>query len=146
MPSDPWFEICEQHAFTGSTSWRLKGGHIRYRGRDGRGEPHPAVQPVSAPKERIESFIVTLDFLDAWSWRSDYDPTDCGYVTMDGMSWTLTGSIAGRSINAGGQNAYPSFADASKSFMQHERYAFLVFSFHRSFRIPFPANAHELDS
>ena len=138
MPSDPWFELCEQHAFTGSTSWRLKDGHIRYRGRDGRGEPHPAAQPVSAPKERIESFIAALEFLDVWNWRSDYNPTDCGWVTMDGMSWTFTGSIDGREIDAGGENAYPSFTDAAQTSTAHERYAFLVFAFHRSFGIPLP--------
>ena len=105
MPSEPWFELCEQHAFTESTSWRLKGNHIRFLGRDGSGESLPAIQPFSAPNERIDYFVKTIDFLDVWNWRADYDPSDFGCVTRDGMSWAFTGSIAGRSIDAGGRNA-----------------------------------------
>ena len=138
MPSDPWFELREQHAFTGSTSWRLKDGHIRFRGRNGANEALPSTQPISAPNEHVESFIAALDFLDVWNWRPDYRPDECGYVVMDGKSWTFTGSIGGREINAGGGNAYPAFTDASKSALEPERYAFLVFAFYRSFGIPIP--------
>ena len=141
MPSDPWFELCEQHAFTGSTSWRLKGGHIRFRGRNGSGEPLPAVQPASAPQDRIESFIASLDLLDVWNWRPDYDPEECGDSVIDGMSWTIQGLIGGREINAGGGNAYPSFRDAAASSLDPERYAFLVLAFHRSFGIQFSPNS-----
>ena len=114
MPSDPWFELCEQHAFTGSTSWRLKGGHIRFRGRTNSNEPLPAIQPISPSQERIDDFVKTLDFLDVWHWRPGYTPEECGFVVMDGMSWTFTGSLGGREINAGGDNAYPSFADVAE--------------------------------
>ena len=140
MPSDPWFELCEQHAFTGSTSWRLKGGHIRFRGRNGSDDPLAAVQPISAPIERIDDFVKTLDFLDVWNWRADYSPDECGFVVMDGMSWTFAGSIGGRDINAGGGNAYPSFDDVAKSSLDADRYALLVFAFHRSFGIPLPGD------
>ena len=102
MPSDPWFELCEQHAFTGSTSWRLKGGHCHFRGCDSGNEPIPVTQPISAPNDSIESFVKTLDFLDVWNWRPDYSPDECGYVVRDGKSWTFTGEIGGRKI-AGGQ-------------------------------------------
>ena len=141
MPSDSWFELCERHAFTGSTSWRLKGGHIRFRGRNSSNEPLPTVQPTPAPNERIDDFVKTLDFLDAWNWRPDYSPDECGFVVMDGMSWTFTGSISGREIDAGGENAYPSFVGVATPSLDAERYALLVFAFHRSFGIPFSNDA-----
>lgn len=137
MPSDPWFEISERHAYTGSNSWRLKGGHIHFRGRDSSGNPLPAVLPVSAPKEKIAPFIESLDFLDVWNWRPDYSPTECGYTVMDGMSWTLKGVLGGREINAGGENAYPSLQEIAKSSLESGRYSFLLFTFFRSFGIKF---------
>ncbi|MEO1530189.1 MAG: hypothetical protein AAFX06_32770 [Planctomycetota bacterium] len=138
MQPDPWFELTEQHAFTGSTSWRLKGGHICFRGRNSSDERLPAVQPIPAAKERIDDFIKSLDFLDVWRWRRNYSPDECGFVVMDGMSWTFTGSIGGREIDAGGSNAYPSFADVAVPSLESERYTFLLFALHRSFGIPLP--------
>ena len=53
MPSDRWFELCERHAFTGSTSWRLKGGDIRFR----------ASQRLRRPTSRGSTRLRTYAFL-----------------------------------------------------------------------------------
>ena len=132
------FELIEHHAFTGSFSWRLKGNHIRFRGRNSADDPLPACQPIPARNEQIERLVAALDFLRVWEWRTDYNPMECGHTVCDGMSWSFKASIAGRECKSGGGNAYPSFADPTKSSMEPERYAFLVFALRSTFGIEYP--------
>ncbi len=136
MQTDPWFEIREHHTFSGDRSWRLKGGHIRIRDRSNV-ESH-VTKPITAPRERISYFLASLEFLDVWKWRNDYQPGECGYTVLDGLSWSFNGDIEGRTIRAGGENAYPSFADVRKASLEPERYGFLVFALHNAFGVPLP--------
>lgn len=139
MTPESSLELIENHTFVGSFSWRLKGNHIRFRGRDSENQPLPACQPIPARVEQVERLVETLDFLRVWDWKADYDPIDCGYTVCDGMFWSFKASIAGRECKSGGDNAFPSFADPTKTSIDPERYSFLVFALRSTFGIDFPA-------
>ena len=96
MPNDPSFELIEDAAFTGSLSWRLKGNHIHFRGRNGNGAPLSPRRPVPARDKQIGKFVAALDFLQVWDWKSDYNPVECGDTVCDGMTWSFTALIHGR--------------------------------------------------
>ena len=131
------FELAEDATFIGTTSWRLKRNHIRFRGTNGEGNPLPAVQPIAASEIQIARFVAALDFLDVWSWKDSYNPEECGYTVCDGMSWSFKASIDGKVCNSSGSNAYPSFSDPQVASLDSERYGFLVFAFQSSFAIDF---------
>ena len=129
------FELIEEAAFTGTTSVRLKGNHIKFRGTNGEGDPLPARQPIPAANEQIDRLVAALDFLDVWNWKSHYDPVECGYTVFDGMSWSFSASIGGRECKTAGSNAFPSFLDAQEASLDAERYAFLVYAIRSTFAI-----------
>lgn len=135
MASDATFELIEDAAFSGTTSIRLKGNHIRFRRRNGDDQPLAPLPPIPVRNEQIETLIAALDFLDVWNWKPTYDPIECGCTVCDGMSWLFKAKIAGRECEAGGANAYPSFADTTKASLKVERYAFLVFAIRSVFAI-----------
>ena len=135
MHAESKFELIEEAAFTGTTSLRLKGNHIKFRGTKGDGEPLPARNPIPARNEQIDRLVAALDFLDVWNWKSNYHPIECGYTVCDGMSWSFSASIGGRECKSGGSNAFPSFLDVHKASLDAERYAFLVYAIRSTFAI-----------
>jgi hypothetical protein len=129
----PTFTLSEQFALGGDFTWRLKDAEIRYRGS---GEHAQIVnQRIPANDERIAAFKDALDLLDVWSWRSDYDPDDVGFMTDDGSSWSFAASIGDQQCKCGGVNAYPSFRDASQTTLDGGRYAMLLAAMYACFDI-----------
>lgn len=135
MNEEPSFELAEITAFTGSASWRLKGRHLRFRGKRGDGSSLPPVQPIPVSNEQLRRFENSLQFLDVWSWKPEYDPIECGYAVCDAMSWSFNAKFAERKCASKGTNAYPSLAAVDEVTLEAERYAFLVFAFRYSFGI-----------
>jgi hypothetical protein len=126
MSLDLVFEHYESRTFTSRFLWRLEGKQIRFRGENGVGQPFPPLEPIPVDNKQIVKFVAALDLLDVWSWKPNYDPSECGYSVCDGMSWSFKASIGDRGCSAGGDNAYPSFADHQKASLDSERYALLV--------------------
>lgn len=135
MHADSKFELIEEAAFSGTTSLRLKGNHIKFRATNGNGNPLPARQPIPARNKQIDRLVAALDFLDVWNWKPNYDPIECGYTVGDGMSWSFSASIGGRECKTGGTNAFPSFLNPQTASLDTERYAFLVFAIRSAFSI-----------
>ena len=124
MFSNPSFEFAEDIVFSGSYSWRLKDGELRYRGTDQFRDPSIIRLPVR--DEQIERFVAALDFLDVWHWKEHYDPEDAGYCADDGGSWSFRALIRGRSCNTSGTNAFPSFDNVTQTTVRPERFAMLA--------------------
>ena len=122
MIDSPIFALSEDHAFTGRKTVRLKQNHIKFRGFNG------DVAPIAARNDQIEAFKEVLDFLDVWTWKSNYDPEECGFAVLDGKTWSFTADLLGCKCESGGSNAYPSLADVSLASLNSQRYDFLVYA------------------
>lgn len=86
-----------------SYSVELKRGALLYKcWSDGsKGEEKHRIKPSP---EAWAKFRGRLDELGFWSWNGDYQPPG---IILDGTSWSVTISVAGRSVEAHGCNAYP---------------------------------------
>ncbi len=86
-----------------SYSVELKRGALLYKcWSDGsKGEEKHRIKPSP---EAWAKFRDRLDELGFWSWNGDYQPPG---IILDGTSWSVEISVAGRSVEAHGCNAYP---------------------------------------
>lgn len=127
------FTLSEQHAFGSQLSWRLKDSEIRFRGS---GEYEKLVlRRIPASPGQVADFLAALDLIEVWNWRSDYAPEDVARSVLDGSGWSFIASCEGRQCRCGGVNAYPSFADVSRTTTDRGRYALLVAAMYDCFCI-----------
>ncbi|QGJ68709.1 Hypothetical protein PBC10988_3700 [Planctomycetales bacterium 10988] len=127
---DVEFELVENHCFTGVVSVRLKAGQIRFRGIGTKENPVGRIQTRDCQRDE---FFQVLNFLEVWQWRADYYPMDCEMMVLDGMYWSFRAAMAEKECDAGGENAFPSFADPKKTSLEQERYGLLVGAIKRIF-------------
>jgi hypothetical protein len=93
-----------------SYSVALNRGTLLYKcwsDRSGTEEKHK----VKPSPEAWEKFWSSLDELGSWSWKGSYQPSE---IILDGTSWSVEISVAGRSIEAHGCNAYPPSSPRTK--------------------------------
>ncbi|WP_254512968.1 hypothetical protein [Anatilimnocola floriformis] len=132
-PTNSKFELAERLCFHGEYSWRLKDGELRYRGTDYFKDL--IVGRIPASNQQVEKFVVALQLLDVWNWRTDYNPNDIGHEVLDGGVWFFNIEIDGRSHKAAGVNAYPSYADPRKTSTDQERFRLLCAALYDCFYI-----------
>lgn len=94
----------------------------------------PALQ-VKVDDDQLGQFVDVVEFLEVWSWKSHYQPTECGTRIFGGTSWSLTVNANERECQASGENAYPSFADVNKASLSEERFSMLVAAITFIFRL-----------
>jgi hypothetical protein len=117
------FTLTEQSAFGSQYSWRLKDSEIRFRGA---GEFERLVtRRIPASDAQVDEFFSSLELIQVWRWRSDYDPRDVGATVEDGSSWSFIASDGERQCRCGGVNAHPSFADHKVTTLDRGRFALL---------------------
>lgn len=126
----------EHHAFSGPIRWRIKDGHLRFDGTRGDGSPRGPYVPQPVIQSNRAALVRVLRYLEVPQWRTDYDPSEAGWAVADGFSWRLNGELDGMRFDAGGANAFPSFADARTPALELERYYVAVLAFHRLLAIP----------
>jgi hypothetical protein len=127
------FTLTEQSAFGSQYSWRLKDSEIRFRGA---GDFERLVtRRIAASDAQVDEFFSALDLIQAWEWRSDYDPSDVCATVEDGSSWSFTASDGERQCHCGGVNAHPSFADHSVTTLDRGRFALLLAALYDCFGI-----------
>jgi hypothetical protein len=129
----PTFRLTEQFAFGSQYSWRLKDSEIRFRGS---GDYECLVnRRIPASDAQVKEFSAALELIQVWDWRSDYDPSDVGVTVQDGSSWSFVASDGRRECRCGGMNAYPSFADPTRTTTDQGRFALLRAALYDCFAI-----------
>ena len=77
----------------------LNGDVLEYSSGDN--DPKVAIEPTI---KQWKAFRRSLDNLDVWNWRQDYQPES---VICDGTSWSLDLGWGERHIQSSGSNSYP---------------------------------------
>jgi hypothetical protein len=128
----PSFSISERYELgSHSWSWRLKDNQIRFRG-TGK-YTHLVTQRIPASDSQVESVHEAFTLLDVWQWRDDYDPHDVEREVLDGCSWVFDAQFGNHISKSSGSNAYPSFADPSKTSLSRDRFGLLIAAIYSTF-------------
>lgn len=128
------FQLIERYELGGhSYSWRLKDGEIRFRA-SGR-FAGLINRRIPADERQVHALAEAFSLLDVWAWRSDYDPSDVDMTALDGSSWSFAASFNDQSVDSAGDNAFPSFADASRTSLTRDRFDLLTSAIYTCFSI-----------
>ncbi len=93
-----------------SYSVELKRGALLYKCWADRSEGEEKHRIKPSP-EAWAKFWGSLDEVGFWSWSGSYRPSS---IILDGTSWSIEISVAGRSVEAHGCNAYPPSSPRAK--------------------------------
>ena len=130
------FQLTERNYLGGhSYSWRLKDGEIRFRG-SGR-YAGLVNRRIPADEQQVQALADAFALLDIWAWRPDYDPGDVGMAALDGSRWSFAASFDKHTVDSAGDNAFPSFSDASKTSVTRDRFDLLTAAIYTCFSIEY---------
>lgn len=89
--------------YTGpSFAIELEGPYIQYTAYDS-GFSDPRTEVIEVTDEQWQAFRTTLDSIDVWTWRSEYEVPEI----VDGTSWSVLIAWEDALIDSSGSNGFP---------------------------------------
>ena len=101
-------------SFRGTRAVRLEGGILKLcEGEDG--TKLKTRERLRVREDRWMAFAKAVSFLEAGSWKGEFDTEDLDMMVFDGCSWGFDYENSGLRCLTGGDNAYPSYDDCATS-------------------------------